>query len=413
MNKSVLSAARLLYALLTGGSLILVSLNPALIDTVGAYTLQAGIAAAVAAIVPLGLDRSIARLRASGSIAFDLPSSLLKFRALEAIALCAAAAVAALATQTLLLPLACLIFAVSRLIYGDLEAIWIASHRTTRWLGIALLVNGAVTAIGIVAGAAIGPEAMLIFSSGGNVLAALLLTFVGRYQIGELQLRTVRSEAIGFGSSATLAVVYARVDILILAITNVDLQAVAVYGIILRVFDALALIRGSISQLEMRTLARLPSEQRLGQAISVGARTSLIAAASSVAAIPISLALLALPIFSAWNGNSDAVVIALLAIPLFMSHLATSAVVLSDERTHLLLIGSIVSAVCAVVIKFLLITFFQVDGAVAAIGLCELASFVIFAALYRGRLPKIKWLFFGLMTAFLATLAITLTGTIG
>lgn len=409
MNSSILSVSRLLYAILTGGSLVLASLNPALIETVGAYTLQAGIAAAIAAVVPLGLDRSIARLRASGKLTFDIPTSLIRFRIFEIIILTAIAFAIAVAIGSLMLPLACLIFAVSRLTFGDLEALWIASPRPTGLIGVALITNGVVSAAGIVGGAHLGPEQMLLFSSLGNFCAAIVVAAFGRLQLGHFPLNTVRRETIGFGASAAVAVIYARIDIFILAILSVDLTAVAVYGIILRMFDALALIRGSISQLEIRSLAKSAMQDRLSQAMRVGQRLTSMSALAALLGLPLSTAILTIPAFSSWRDSESAIYIACLCVPLFMTHLSTSAVVLSDPRTHLLLAGSLISAALATVIKWALIASSGVSGAVAAIGICEFMSFVVFALLYRGEIPIRRLSFFIAPAVFLILITVALT----
>lgn len=386
MNKSILSLARLLYAALTGGSLVAASLTPGLIATVGAYTLQAGIAAAVAAVVPLGLDRSVARMRASGQISFDMPKALVQFRVVELALLALIATGAAVLTQQYALTGACLMFASSRLVLGDLEALWIASPRPTRWLGASLVANGVISAAGIYLGAAHGPEAMLALSSVANFVAAGILLWRGGFRTGQADLRRVRRESFGFGASAAVAVIYARADVFIIAIIGVDLASVAVYGIILRVFDALALIRGSVAQIEIRTLATKPSRLRLGEAMNVGRRAIFASAGAAIALAPVIVLALQLPIFSAWKGDESAIYTALICVPLFMTHLATSAVVLADARTHLLLAGSILSAASAVAVKWALISAAGVTGAVASIGICEVLSFVIFATLYRGRM---------------------------
>ncbi|WP_125131156.1 hypothetical protein [Microbacterium sp. 10M-3C3] len=382
MNRSLLSAGRLVYAILTGLALVAVSLNTALIDTVGEYTLQSGIAAAIATIIPLGVDRALARRRASGELRIDLPYSLLRFRLVEIAVLSILAAVTAFVLTEWLLPFVCLLFATSRLVYNDLETLWIASHRGTSGLGVALIVNGAVTAAGIYFGAPLGAEAMLALSSCGNLAAALLLWLVGSWTTGTFRLAEVTSEAIGFGASATLAVVYARLDLIVIAVVGIDLRAVAVYGIILRAYDTLSLIRGSIAQLEIRKLARLDERERFRSALMLGGRIEIGALALAVAGAAVCALAFATPFLTAWQGQLLALLLACAGIPMFAAHLPTSAIVYSDPRTALLFKGSVIGALSAAAIKTLLIWVWGVNGGVTAIAICELVSFFIFAALY-------------------------------
>lgn len=382
MNHAVLAAGRIIYAFAAGIALVLASLDPANTAAVGSYTLQSGIAAAVAAILPLGLDRALARRRATDSTS-DFPASLIRLRLTEIAVVLVVAVTLAWAFTAWFLALACAVFAITRLVYADLESLWIASGRSEFTLSVTIALNGIVTAIGIYAAAPFGGSAMVALSALGNLIAFVALGLLGRWRVNRESLRPFTKEALGFGGSAALAVAYGRADLLILALTGANLEAVAVYGIITRMFDALGLIRGSIAQVEMRRLAPMLPHDRAVETTKIANTTALVSAGLSVATIGATYIILALPVFEAWAPFSAAVLIASVSIPAYAAHLSTAALVLSDRRAHLLFVGSIISTICAVGAKLILILEYGVNGAVFAIGLVELISFVVFMTLYR------------------------------
>ena len=276
-------------------------------------------------------------------------------------------------------------FALSRLIYSDLETQWIASSRSIRTLGIVIATNGLLTAVGIVTAAPLGPSAMILGSSLGNIVASILIASLGRWRIGPAGRDNLTRESFGFGFSTGLAVIYSRIDLLIIAILGVNLHAVAVYGVITRVFDALGQIRGSIAQLESRSLAALTTDVRFAQTVRVTRRVVIITGGVAALGTLVCALVIPLPIFHAWDGNKDLFFIACAALVAYFLHLATTALVYADRRSHLLLVGSLAAALGATVVKFLLITGGGIGGAVAAIGVSEALRFSIFLWLYRTR----------------------------
>lgn len=386
MKHATLSAGRLLYALSAGLALVVTSLNPDNTAAVGAYTLQAGIAAAVAAILPLGFDRALARHRVTSNNA-DFPRQLVYLRVAEIGLLVVVMALFGVLSGLWMVALACAAFAAVRLIYADLEGLWVASARSETTLGVVIGSNGVITAVGILMGAPFGGSAMVLLSTLGNLLATIALLALGRWQVGDEPLLPHVREAAGFGASSLLAVAYARVDLLILAAVGLSLDAVAIYGILTRLFDALSLIRGSIAQIEMRRLAPMTPALKVMQCMRLALKTAFASIALSVVAIACAAIVLQLPAFATWQPFGAAVFIAAASIPAFMSHLPTSALILSDRRSHLLLVGSVISTALAVAVKLVLIANFGINGAVLAIGLVELISFVVFMTLYRSSIP--------------------------
>lgn len=397
MDRYILSAGRISYAVLAGLSLLIVSLDASLTNTVGAYTLQSGLAAAAATVLPLGLDRAIARRKAAGEFSSDLPSTLLRARLLEIVCILLAVGIVAASTAWGSVAAACGAFAVFRLVYADLEAFWIASGRSIKTLGSVVASNGLITAAGILVAAPLGASIMVLASSAGNAVAFLALLLLGRWVRSKAPLPGLAREASGFGFSSILAVAYSRADLLILAVLDVDLAAVAVYGIVTRAFDAAGLIRGSIAQIESRTLARMSQEERVAKTLGLSKRTFAVSLATGVVGLAILFVILPLPAFDAWGDDRKILYIAALSVPAYMAHLATTALVFADRRSHILLVGSAIAAATAVALKFALISAEGVAGAVVAIGVCEVVSFGIFIWAYRGQVAARQLLPVGVM----------------
>lgn len=389
MSHAILAVGRLTYAASAGIALVVVSLNPALTAAVGSYTLQAGIAGGLAALLPLGFDRTIARRRATETTT-DFPVQLVLLRGAEVVVVWSAAVGVGWAWDVWGLALAFAAFATSRLLYADLETFWIASGRSDRLLGVVIGTNGLVTAAGILVGAPFGGSTMLLLSALGNFLAFMVLALVGRWKLDRGTLRPYTREAAGFGGSAALAVLYARADLLILAITGVSLDAVAIYGIITRLFDALGLVRGSIAQVEMRRLAPLSQSERFASMLRMARRTAYTSVLLGVGCLGLGLAVIQLPVFETWRPYAATLAISAVVVPAYLSHLPTVALVLADARSHLLFVGSAVSTAIAVAVKVVLIISYGVEGAVLSIGLVEVVSYLVFATLYRGDATRLR-----------------------
>lgn len=389
-DRVVLSAGRIAYALLAGLALLVVSLSASLIETVGAYTLQAGLAASVAALLPMGVDRVVARRLAAGEIDVDLPIALIKLRVLQVGLLLIAMICFSVWSQWGAVAVPCGAFVIARLLYADLETLWIASARPIRTLGLVVGLNGVITAAGLIIAAPLGAGAMVLGSSAGNLVALTILAVSGRWKIGFGPMKGLAREAAGFGTSAALAVVYSRVDLLIIAFLGVNLQSIAVYGVVTRMFDALGLIRGSIAQIESRALATETAKARYSRVLKMAARGSFATVSVSCAAALIWFLAMALPVFTAWGADKTMLFIAISAIPAYFLHLSTTALVFADRRSHILLLGSVLAASGAVGLKLVLIGGLATSGAVAAVGVCEALSFLIFVWSYREKSEPLR-----------------------
>jgi O-antigen/teichoic acid export membrane protein len=382
VSKSYLPLGRLTYAGTSGLSLLIATQISPNLSIVGEYVYQIGYASAIATVAGFGLDRIMARRMSSGEMKVGFPREILAFRLI----LLAAIVISSLALgmifdQILVFGFAGF-FVVSRVFYADLESVWIGARLGDKSLFAALIVNGIVTGAGIVGGSLFSSAAMMGSSSLGNVIALGILLSRNRLSVRPGAVPGLVREARGISLSLLLAIVYARVDLVILAALGAPLQSVALYGVITRVFDALALVRGSVAQYEARDISSLRLRTKARRLRSLSMRTQSVV-------IPIGvIGVLVLWIFASNHVllpaeiNRTALAMAFSALPLFFSHLPTTAMIYSDRRTHRLLLGSLITCAGSIGLKWCLISAGGLSGAIFAIGAVELLSCLVFYLLY-------------------------------
>lgn len=382
VSRSYLPIGRLYYAGVSGLALVLSAAVARDLTVVGEYIYQVGFASAVATVMGLGLDRIMARRMAVGSLAIGLPVSVMKFRVLLAGAIIACAFIVGSIFNLVLVLLVCALFVVSRVFYADLEAIWIGSRQGDRAIFIALLMNGSITAGGLVGGSLVNSATMIALSSAGNLAAGLFLLSRGRLQLRQGQLPGIVSEANGISWSLVLGVIYARVDLVILASLGSPLESVAFYGIITRIFDALVLIRGSMAQDEARSIASLRLRTRARRLLALSMRVQLVLLLLSIAGLAATWLFSTNDIDFGMIDSFATMGVLFSSLPLFFSHFPTSAMIYADRRTYRLLIGSAITCAGSVGIKWYFIQYYSVTGAVLAIGVVEWLSALVFFFLY-------------------------------
>lgn len=380
----LLSGGRLAYAALTAGALLYAIADPARADTVGFYTYLIAFASAVAAVGVLGLDRTLARRVAAGEVAVAIPAKIVWI-------LAAVAGVVALGGifGTILgispeVAAACVGFVVTRMAYAVGEAFWIGAGLGDRLLALALVVNGVLTGAGLAVGASSSAAAMVALSAGGNVAAFVLLAASGRLRVRAEPLEPLRIEAQGVAVSSALAVVYQRVDLAVLAALNVRLDAVAIYGLVLRAFDAATLVRSSIAQHETRVLAALTPAARESAVVDLARRTSRWSALAGGVGVAAVVGVALSGAFTTITENATLLLAAVVVLPLFFSHLPTSALVFADSRTGRLAAGSVVTLGLSLLTKTTLIVVGGVTGAALAVGVVEWLSCLTFSLWYLG-----------------------------
>lgn len=380
----MLVASRLVYAGLTGGSLALATVFDGDRDSIGKYVYYIGAASAISTVSSLGIDRVVARRIAGGEVQVGLPLLVVRIRLIEAI-LVAILFASVYGARIFDIPAAgfCMVFfyVASRVFYVDLESIWIAGSLSALTLAFALVVNGVVSGVSVYAGAVSSSSSIMIIGSAlGNVLAIFCFFVARQVRVNRAPLPRLFGECRGIASSLTLSVAYSRVDLLVLAIAGASLPAVAIYGVITRVYDALLIIRGSLAQQDTRDIAKFDLGRRFERVVKLSRRFQL----RLFVACAIGLAVLALfPQIS--RSLDDSLVLCMAAVaglPLFFSHMPTSAAIFADKRTHLLFAGSLITCVLSVLVKVLLISKFGVLGAVFALNIVEWLSCCVFAALY-------------------------------
>jgi O-antigen/teichoic acid export membrane protein len=381
-RKAYLPLGRLIYAGASGvGIVAATQLTPSL-SVVGEYIYQIGFASALATLSGFGLDRIMARRMSSGELATGLPRGIVRFRLLVVVIIMMTAALAGFAFDSLLAFVCGGLFVISRMIYADLEALWIGASLGDRSLFAALIANGVITGGGIIAGSLSSSAAMMIASSMGNLVAMSILLLRRRLRVISTSVPGVLKEAQGISWSLLLAIIYARVDLLMLAALAVPLDSVALYGILTRVFDALALIRGSLAQNASREVSSKRIRTKARRLLALAMRTQAVI-------VPFSF----LGVLIVWLGHDAGVevlsgveyiplALALASLPLFFSHLPTTAMIYSDARTHRLLIGSVITCLGSVGLKWLLISHAGLNGAILAIGAVEILSCLVFFLLY-------------------------------
>lgn len=381
-SRHLLTIGRLGYAGASGVALVVALGLPGRVEAVGGYTYQATLAGALAIVLTFGIDRTLARRVSAEEIPPRIPSSIATFIAAVVAGCALVAAGAAGVGLDAGVAIAVALFVMSRVVYAVIEAFWIGAHLGDRVLAIALLTNGAVTAGGIGFGSAHSAALMTALSALGNVVGGVLLVGTGRVRLGRIALPGFVSEVRGVAASSVLAVVYARSDLVILAVLGARIEQVAVFGVVTRVFDALALVRGAIAQQETRDLAKLDDGGRESALTRLIPRTVQRATLLGLAGVAV-VALVALSgIVPSFEKESALLALSCVSIPLFFSHLPTTALVFADRRTHLLFVGSLMSTLGSVATKLVLITQFGAAGAVIAIGAVEVISYLVFLRLY-------------------------------
>lgn len=354
-------------------------------DVTGSYVYGIGFAAAAAAVGGFGVDRVLARRIAAGELSFGLPLVVVKFRFLEFVSIVLPVMLLAiLVPDVALLVCSCAAFVVTRIIYADLESIWIARARKMCNLAVALTLNGLVSGgVAVIGGISGSAPLMIVGSAAGNLLGTVVLTLSAR----RLSTREVPADIVGecrgVAGSLWLSVLYSRVDLLLLAMADTPAQAVAYYGIVTRAFDALLIVRGSLSQQEARDVARLDEVRRMRELTAWVPKLYLLLTPAVLLA---SAAVIVFGVLRSVDGLVFLIVgLGVLSVPLFFSHMATSAIIFSNRRTHVLFLCSVLSCGFSVLIKFILIFTLDVLGAVLAIGLVEFASAAVFLVGYGGR----------------------------
>lgn len=382
VSRSYLPVGRLCYAGASGLALVTAAAIAPSLSVVGEYIYQIGFASAAATLSGLGLDRIMARQMASGGLRVGIPFGILNFRVALAALVILIAVISGLFLGNIPVFVAAGVFVVSRMLYADLEAIWIGAKVGDKSLFVALVLNGFVTAGGIVFGAYVSSAAMIGLSSLGNLLALCFLLMRGRLVRQQVKITGLIKEANGISWSLLLGIVYARVDLVILASVGSSLESVALYGIVTRVFDALVLIRGSLAQDEARNISSLRIRTKARRLLALALRTQFVALLISILAFVFLWICSSNRIELLPGTGYESVVMVLVALPLFFSHLPTTSMIYSDRRTHRLLIGSVITCVGSVVLKWFLISQWNIAGAILAIGFVEILSAAVFYFLY-------------------------------
>lgn len=406
VGRSYLPIGRLTYAGASGVSLLIATQTSPNLAIIGEYIYQVGFASAFATLAGLGLDRIMARRMSSGEMRVGVPEAILKFRAILAASVIAISLIVGVSFHEVLVCLFAGVFVVSRVLYADLEALWIGAKLGDKSLFAALVANGLITGVGIIAGSIFSSAAMMGFSSLGNVVALLVLLSRRRLSRRQEPIPGVIREAQGISWSLLLAIVYSRVDLVILAALGASLESVALYGIVTRIFDALALIRGSLAQSESREISALRIRTKARRLLSLTMRTQFVVTVGAL------LGLLGVWISDVlgyelpFGATSLSLGMAFAALPLFFSHLPTTAMIYSDRRTHRLLVGSLITCLGSIGVKFYLIHLGGLGGAILAIGVVEIFSCMIFYLLYWANArswgsSRIVWI--PLATGFLLT----------
>lgn len=387
ISSYMLPASRLAYSAVGGLSLIAATFwidNSA----TGRYVYLVGIASVVASIAGLGVERMLARRIAAREIQPCMPKGVITLRAFEGVLITIAFVVVGLVVSSpgfnAWLGASCAMFVASRVIYYDLECIWVASRGSTFTLAMVIVLNAVTTGLGIVVGCLLSSPLVMVLGTGlGNALGAAILLFL--VPVKHVQVDGGLAEARGTALSLGLAALYARADLLIVGLMSVPLGLVAVYGIVLRCFDALVILRGSLAQQDSRDAAAMSIGARAVFVAQYGVRTTRAYVLISMCCVLIGVLL----VHTAGLQNVEGVGLFLLAIaglPLFFSHQASTVLILSDRRNHLLFWGSLVACALSVLIKYLLIRTWSLNGAVVSLCVVELVSFVVFSVLYLG--PK-------------------------
>jgi O-antigen/teichoic acid export membrane protein len=301
----------------------------------------------------------------------------------------AVAVVAGVAFNALPLALSTALFVSVRLVYADIEAFWIAAHLGDRTLALALAVNGVLTGAGIFVGSGMGPSVMTLVSATGNLVAVLILVASKRVRARSDPLPDIVRETRGMAGSVVLGVVYLRSDLVILGATGLPLGSVAIYGLFTRAFETVGIIRGALAQQETRDLARLDVASRMARLTAWSVQgQALVGALAGLGALAV--AVVGIEVGNAIGGfELSVVLVAIVAMPLYWSHSSTTAMIFSDRRTHLLLLGSIVACLVSVLLKVALIETWGISGAVFALGVAEYISCAAFVTLYwRPRISR-------------------------
>ncbi|WP_423182230.1 hypothetical protein [Arthrobacter sp. NyZ413] len=382
IHKSYLPFGRLVYAAASGFSLLVATQFASDLTVVGEYVYQVGYASAAATVAGLGLDRILARRISSGELRLGFPQVVLKFRILLAILLVTLSIGIGIFIGQLAVFGSVAFFIVSRLFYADMEAVWVGAKLGDRSLFVALVTNGILTGAGIILGSFYSSAAMIAFSSLGNVIALGILLSRSRLPLSNALLPGLVRESQGISGSLLLAIVYGRVDLVILAAFGAPLPSVAFYGVVTRIFDALALVRGSLAQYEARDISSLRLRTKARRLRALSTRTQAIVFPASFCGVVILLGLEAAHVLLPFEATFIEMAMLFSAIPLFFSHLPTTTMIYSDRRTHRLLIGSVITCAGSVGIKWLLISVGNLAGAIFAIGLVELLSCLVFYLLY-------------------------------
>lgn len=388
----LLPLSRLAYAAMAGSSLVAATFW---IDSkaAGHYVYLVGLASVVAALGGFGVERMIARRVAAGELPPSMPRFVLWFRGIEVVVIALGFIIAGYLISGTLFnvgsAVACAIFVASRIFYFDLESLWIAANNSRRVLSLVIFVNAALTGAGVLIGAAMSsPVLMVLGTASGNVVGALVM-FIMVPVSGSVLLDWF-SEVRGTAVSMGIAAVYGRVDLLLVGLMSVPLTLVAVYGVVLRLFDGLVVLRGAFAQQDARKAAPMGSVERSHFVSSYGVRVLKISVAVAVIAIGIGFLISA----TTPLGYVEKVGLFLLAaagIPLFFSHQATTVLILSERRNDLLFVGSLIACVTSVIVKFTFIRNASINGAVLSIALVELVSFAVFAILYLGFRERLVW----------------------
>jgi hypothetical protein len=410
VGKAYLPLGRLIYAGASGVGIVAATQMTPSLSVVGEYIYQVGFASALATLSSLGLDRIMARRMSSGELPVGLPRSIVRLRAILGVVAIVTAALVGFVLDSWPVYICAGLFVVSRMVYADIEALWIGANLGDKSLFAALVVNGVLTGSGIIVGSLFSSAVMMAASSIGNLAAVVILLSRSRISVISMRVPGVLKEAQGISWSLVLSIIYARVDLLILAALSVPLDSIALYGIITRIFDALALIRGSLAQNASREVSSLRIRSKARRLLALAMRTQFVVVPFTLLGLII-VWLVALSNFDVLQGAEyTSVALAFAAVPLFFSHLPTTAMIYSDVRTHRLLLGSIITCLGSVGIKWWLIQQASLNGAIIAIGVVEMLSCFVFFLLYWAnarswRSSRLVW--FPFITG-LASLAIVL-----
>lgn len=382
VGRSYLPIGRLTYAGASGVSLLVATQTSPNLAIIGEYIYQVGFASAFATFAGLGLDRIMARRMSAGDMTVGVPESILKFRCILGVAVFGISLLIGVCLGEILVGLFAGLFVVSRFLYADLEAVWIGAKLGDKSLFAALVANGLITGAGIIVGSIFSSVAMMGFSSLGNIVALLMLVARRRLSIRKEAMPGVVREAQGISWSLLLAIVYSRVDLVILAALGVSLESVALYGIVTRIFDALSLIRGSLAQYESREISSLRIRTKARRLLALAMRIQVFVVSAALVGLVGVWVWASLGLELPVGANTLSLGMALAGLPLFFSHLPTTAMIYSDRRTHRLLIGSLVTCLGSIGLKWCLIQYGGLSGAILAIGAVEIFSCSIFYFLY-------------------------------